>query len=375
MKKFVVALVSVLIFLSCGGESKSTGGGMNMANFFDTYLNTLCNAASKCSSGFVNSANIYFCPRVILNSVEPFEAFHKGEQAVFKHKYDMLKHAEEMGWVTVDMAQAEQCFLIISQMEPCNPLDVQLLDIPECANVFKGTKQMRQECNQDEECKNGWCNMRGNLCPGTCVEYKQPEQSCNSSMDKCIVGYECRSSGCLKTSTGVVNDPCVSNDDCTTFLFCYIKEGDSFGTCLRRKGEGQACSVVDECVVGLSCVNNMCTRSRVSDNIGAPCGVQEEKDENGNNIVLECNRFSKLECGPSNVCQKVPSNSNLQCVNMCDTDNGLYCDPDSHTCQWQKSAGTQCVRDEQCASLFCAKAADDASVYVCKEAQCLGYEE
>ena len=378
MKKLLFLLAIALFFSSCGGDSKSSeGGGISTGDFFERYLDTLCTAATKCNSGFVNAENLSFCPKTILNSAKPFEGFHKGESVIFKHKYDMLKNAEEMGWLSLNKEQAESCFAVIAQMEPCNPLDVQLLDIPECANVFKGTKQIRETCNQDEECKNGWCNMRGNVCPGSCVDYKQADQSCNSSLDKCIIGYECRSSGCSKSSTGVVNDPCVSNSDCTTFLFCYVKEGDSFGVCLKRKGEGLACTGADECVVGLSCVNNLCTRSRVSDTIGAPCGVQEEKDEDGNEIVLECNRFSKLECGPANVCQKMPTASNLQCSEFCDTDLGLYCDSSSHTCQWPKSAVTQCTGNEQCASLYCAAVhgTEDQGVMICQEPQCLPINE
>ena len=382
MKKLLSILVAALLLSSCGGgDSKSNDGDINALNFFDRYLETLCNAASKCTSGFVNGENISFCPRTIFNSAKPFEAFHKGEPVIFKHKYEMLSNAEEMGWISLDMAQAESCFSVISQMEPCNPFDVQLLDIPECAAVFKGTKQLRDSCNQDEECKNGWCNMRGDACPGSCVDYKQPDQSCNSSLDKCVIGYECRSSGCSKSSTGVVNDPCVSNSDCTTFLFCYVKEGDSFGVCLKRKGEGQACTDTNECVVGLSCVDNLCTRSRISDTIGSPCGVQEEKDENGNDIVLECNRFSKLECGENNICQKMPTASNLHCSEYCDSDLGLYCDLSSDTCQRPKNIGVTCTTNEQCLSLYCGetdtKDEEGNEVRVCQDPQCLSvyYED
>ena len=373
MKKLFFAIAVALFLSSCGGDSKTTGGEMNTANFFDKYLETLCNASVKCPSGFVNSDNVFFCPKVILNSTKPFEAFHKGETVIFKHKYEMLKNAEEMGWLTVDMKQAESCFELISQMEPCNPLDVQLFDIPDCANVFQGTKFMREECNQDEECRNGWCNMRGDLCPGACVDYKQPDQSCNSSLDKCIIGYECHSLGCSKSSSGNINEPCVSNSGCDLSLFCYIKEGDTYGTCLKRKGEGLVCTDANECVVGLSCVNNLCSRSRISDTIGSPCGVQPEKDENGNEIVLECNKFSKLECGPANICQKMPADSSLQCSEYCDTDRGLYCDSSSHTCQWPKSAGVQCTQNEQCASMYCAvvSGTEGGEVQVCQDPQCL----
>lgn len=365
MKKLLLLLVAALALSACGGEeSGSTDGEKNTTNFFDRYLNTLCDASLKCSSGLVNPANRLYCPRTILNSTVPFEGFYKGEPVIFKHKFEMLKNAEEAGSIFVDMNQAENCFSVVSQMEPCDPLDVQLLEIPECAEVFKGSKQMRQECSQDEECKNGWCNIKGYSCPGTCVEYKQPDQSCNSSTDKCVIGYECRSSGCSKSSTGSVNDPCVTNSDCTAFLFCYVKEGDSFGVCLKRKGEGMACTDENECAAGLSCTDNLCTRSRISDTAGSPC-AESEDDE----AVFECNRFSKLECASTGVCQEMPIDADLQCSKYCDADRGLYCDIPSHTCKWQKSLGTACDTNDQCISLYCAAASEGGKV--CMEPQCL----
>lgn len=377
MKKMFLLIVFALLLVSCGGDSKSDSSDINMTNFFDTYLEILCEASSKCASGLVNPDNLSFCPKVIMNSTTPFEGFHKGESVIFKHKYEMLKNAEEMGWITVDMDKAKDCFSVLKSMESCNPLDVQLFDIPQCAAVFNGTKVLKQECNQDEECKNGWCNMRGGICPGSCVEYKQIGQNCNSSIDKCIPGYECRSGGCSQSSTGSVEDPCVGDSDCTTFLFCYIKEGNSFGVCLKRKGEGLACTDTKECVVGLSCIDNLCSRSRISDQIGAPCGVQPEKDENGEDIVLECNRFSKLDCGLTHVCQKMPSDSNFQCGEYCDTDRGLYCDSASHTCQWPKSAGLPCTKNEQCISLYCAAVSgtEENEVRVCQEPMCIPTNE
>ena len=100
MKKLLFVLSLLMILSSCGGNSNSNEDETNktndMANFFAAYLDALCNASSKCASGFVNAENLSYCPNTILNSTKPFEAFHKGESVIFKHKYEMLKNAEEM---------------------------------------------------------------------------------------------------------------------------------------------------------------------------------------------------------------------------------------------------------------------------------------
>jgi len=361
MKKFLF-LIFVLLFVSCGGESDTEESTMAMSDFFEKYLTTLCTASSKCTSGLVKADNISSCPNVLLNSGKPFEGFHKGESVIFKHKYKMLQNAEGQSWVSVDAKKAEECFAHVEEIEPCNPLDVQLLDIVPCAEAFVGTKTLKQECTQDEECKNGWCS---GGCPGLCVDYKQPGENCNSSLDKCTPGYECRSSKCSESNTGQQGDPCMSNSDCTSFLFCFFNnENDASGTCLKRKGLGSACKIADECIVGLSCLNRKCTSSGGSK--GDICGPS--KDENGEDIVLECNRFAKLECGVTNQCVQMSSS---QCFESCDTDSGLYCDESLHVCKTPMSSGA-CSKNEECISLYCAEVENNGTkVSVCQDPQCL----
>lgn len=367
MKKifFLTLIVFLfLIFTSCGEESKEKSYEYNMMNFFSKYLLTLCEASTKCSSGFVSSGNYTYCPDIIMNNPVPFEGFHKKELSIFRHKYEMMVSGERMGWIKVDMEKADKCYEIISKLDPCNPLDVQLLDISECATVFSGTKFIKQECFQDEECDNGWCDLKGDRCPGNCVFYKESGQECNSSIDKCSPGYVCRSSGCSKASNGEPGDPCVSDDDCSSFLFCRKTGSDSIGGCFKRQGEGQACVEEKECVVGLECVNNLCTRSRISDQEGAPCGTQESEDEE--EIVLSCNIFSKLECGVQNICQKFSSQPNNPCTLMCDST--LYCDPNSNSCQYQGDVGKPCSSDQQCITMYCFNG-------VCASPECLKVEQ
>ncbi|MGI6394118.1 MAG: Dickkopf N-terminal cysteine-rich domain-containing protein [bacterium] len=364
MKKVALLLLAYLLFftVSCGDEKKEEPYVPSMTTFFSQYLNTVCDAASKCTSGLVNQNNVRECPDVIMNNPFPFSGFHKNERVIFKHKYEMMLSAESMGWVFVDMEQAEVCFELIASKEPCNPFDVQLLDISECAAVFSGVKFIKQECFQDEECDNGWCDLKGGRCPGNCVEYKLPDQSCNRSLDRCSPGYVCRSSGCSKAVEGKPGDPCADDDDCGNFLFCRKTGGDALGNCFKKKSEGEPCLEEKECVVGLNCIDNLCSGSRVSNHAGAPCGVQEEKDKDGNPIVLSCNEFSKLECSVNKACQKIGSDSNMPCSTKCD--KGLYCEPNSKACQWQKTAGLPCTSDENCLSLYCFNT-------VCAAPQCL----
>jgi len=355
MKKKLVSILVIalaLIFFSCGEDKEDDRYQYNMINFFNTYLQTLCKSAATCNSGFVNATNVAFCPDIILNYTEPFSGFHKKENVIFRQKFELMKSGETMGFVLVDMDQAEICLKLIEDSTAlCNPFDVQLLDIPECAKIFSGTKYIKQDCYQDEECFNGWCDTSGDRCPGSCVEYKQADQDCNSSLDKCIPGYTCRTSGCSKSSDGKAGEPCTSDDGCSSFLFCKIDDGDAIGNCFKKVGEGAVCLEENECVEGLACVNNQCTSSRVGNEVGSKCGTEEPATEEDEPIEYTCNIFSKLECGPQNSCQKLSNQPNYPCTTMCD--KSLYCDLNLGVCQYQGDIGRPCSVNEQCTSMYC----------------------
>lgn len=350
---FAVALLAVFVLFSasCGEEEKDDKYEYNMFNFLTLYLDTLCESAATCKSGFVDSANVAFCPNIMMNYPEPFEGFHKREKVIFRQKYEMLISGERMNFIEVDMDQAEVCLELIKSSAPCNPFDVQLLDIPECAKIFSGTKYIKQDCYQDEECFNGWCDRSGGRCPGSCVEYKEANQDCNPSLDRCSPGFVCRSSGCSKVGDIKPGDPCTSDDDCTSFLFCKIDGNDAIGNCFKKKGEGEPCLAEKECIEGLDCVSNQCTSARVGNTVGAKCGIEESEAEEEDPVEYTCNIFSKLECGPQKTCQKLSNQPNYPCVSMCDM--SLYCDQNVGACQYQGDIGRPCSSNEQCTTMFC----------------------
>lgn len=376
MKKLFILITVFLLFVSCGGSSNENGedqNQLNVENFFSRYLTTLCTAASTCTSGLVNQSNLANCPSLLKNSTTPFAGFNNGEMVIFEHKYQMLKSAEEMGWVKVDMVQAETCFLKITEMQPCDPFSFHLLDVAECAAVFIGTKPLKQDCTQNEVCSNGWCKMSGSSCNGSCSEYKQAGQPCKSN-DRCAPGYECSSTGCVQKTLSGPNEPCISNSNCKSTLFCYIESGDAYGTCLNRKGLNAPCTMDDECALGLGCIANLCSGSKVRNNAGESCGLQPKLDENEEDVVIECNRFSKLECNSSNYCAPLPT-YNMECASDCDDTANLFCNETYHRCDWQLDAGSPCTSNKQCKTLYCARVTNPdgtlTDVSVCRVPECL----
>ncbi|HNT28319.1 MAG TPA: Dickkopf N-terminal cysteine-rich domain-containing protein [bacterium] len=337
-------LVLALMLGACEG-TKSEKAKMPVDEFFQTYLQTICGSAAEYSGGIITSANKDSCVDSIKESLLVWDFFHTGRKTVFKQKIYLLRLAEKREWLSVDADQAQKCFDIISQMHPYNPLEIRLFDIPDCALAFKGLKIINDQCFQDEECDNGWCNLAAGACPGWCVLYRRQGEPCNENLDRCEPGYTCLSSGCSRLSTGAKGEPCMSDDHCASYLYCKKTEGDDIGICFEKKGIGKTCAEDNECIVGLTCIDEQCQGPEIPNSLGADCSASKV-----------CNYFSRLECGVNGetyACRAFPAEEYAACTLQCD--KKFYCDPFDHKCSYFKGEGEPCGQYYQCSTLYCAK--------------------
>ncbi len=332
-----------------------------LAEFFSKYFEKICNLASKCSPGVVTSENLNYCQDVMMYSPVPFPAFERERDIIFMEKYIMLEKAEKTGQLIIDMDQSEKCFSEIESkyqsgsLTLCNPMrDIHIFDISACASVFKGTVSVDNECKQDEECFSGWCDISTG-CPGACVQYKNPTESCNKEVDKCSPGFYCSSSGsCMKISPAMPGDPCRVDSDCDNILFCRKNSSsDELGSCFSKKESGDSCQSDNECKTGLICIGDICSSDGLSNISGTNC---DEWDG-----FAKCNVFSKLECGPNLTCQLFPS-SGQECSTICEKD--LFCNSSTSLCENQSLEGESCKSDSQCTTFNC----DDG---ICKISECV----
>ena len=345
--QFLLLISAAALFLSCQKEEEEEH--YDVSRFFSEYLKIICDNAASCEAGFVTAENRINCPDIIMYHPFPFPAFKREEKVIFKQKFEMLRSDEEVGWIEVNNKKVKECFDALEEVAQCDPMETSLFEIVACVNVFEGTKSIRQDCGQDEECFYGWCDKRGGRCPGSCVEYKEPGQSCNVTLDRCVPGYTCRTNGCSESSIGVAGDPCLSDIDCSPSLYCRkSSESDATGRCFWRKSHGEPCIDVNECMIGLDCINNLCSKERISDVSGGKCGKIE--DDDGNEVMYSCNVYNKLECGPQNTCQAFPQQGQ-PCASICD--KGMYCDEGSGTCQFQRAVGRSCTSNTQCMTFYC----------------------
>ncbi len=340
LKHFLFLLFFALIVSSCSGND-SKKDQYYTAQFFDSYLQTLCQSSTQCQGGLINQSNVSDCPELFRSINIPWEFFHKGEKIIFRQKVALLEDAEQRGLLSISKEKAEKCLEVVKESHPCNPLAVNLMDISECSNLFEGKKTVGDECYQNEECADGWCKMGKTQCPGHCVLYVHKNEDCNESKDKCEPGYVCRTSGCAKLTQGVVGDPCSSDEQCSNFLYCNKKsEDDAAGICYKKKGVGQHCDKNNECLIGLSCIKNQCSGSAITNTSGEVCGQTSGKI---------CNYFSKLDC-INGTCQSFPQ-TNENCSLFCET--GTFCNQQTKRCEAYQGIGHKCSSNLDCDSQFC----------------------
>jgi len=315
---------------------------MSVKTFFDTYLETLCASSAGYSDGIINSSNKGTCAETIMDSLFAWDFFHAKRFTVFKQKVYLLRLAETRKWISIDALQAEQCFKVITQMHPYNPLDIKLFDIPDCALAFTGEKIINDSCFQDEECDSGWCNLAGNYCPGRCVLYRNQGEPCNENLDRCEPGYACLSSGCSRLSSGAKGDPCMTDGHCASYLYC--KKGsasDASGICFEKKGVGKGCELASECLTGLECIDETCQGPEIPATVGADCSATKI-----------CNYFSGLECSKDDLtCRLFTTEEGGSCTLQCGSQ--LYCNPTDYTCTLFSKLEEPCGQYYQCSSLYC----------------------
>ncbi len=344
----LAALCGALLLLTAcddAGDGKKT---MPVDEFFETYLKTLCDSSSKYSDGIITASNKASCAQAIMESLFAYDFFHAGRPTVFKQKVYLLRKAETKKWLSIDAEQAQKCFSTVGQMQPYNPLNIQLFDIAECAIAFEGEKIINDQCYQDEECDDGWCNLSGGACPGRCVLYRQQGEPCNENLDRCEPGYTCLSSGCSRLSSGAKGEPCMADEHCASYLYCRKgSETDATGICFEKKGVGKSCEEPRECLTGLTCIEETCQGPEIPDAVGADCSAS-----------LLCNYFSRLECGKTGentfACRYFPANEGDPCTFQCGSQ--LYCSPQTYSCTYFSKLEEPCGKYYQCSSLYCGDA-------------------
>jgi hypothetical protein len=342
----IAALCGMAFCIASCGDVKNGRKTMKVDDFFDTYLATLCESSSKYSDGIINGSNKDSCSQAIMESLLAWDFFHAGRLTAFKQKVFILRRAETKKWLSIDAAQAEECFKTIGQMQPYNPLDIRLFDIPDCALAFTGEKIINDLCFQDEECDNGWCNLAGGACPGHCVLYQRQGAPCNENLDRCEPGYVCLSSGCSRLSSGAKGEPCMTDEHCASYLYCKKGEGDASGICFEKKGINKGCTESNECLTGLTCTDSICQGPEIPDTAGADCSASKL-----------CNYFSRLECGrdgESFTCRTFQTKEGDQCTFQCGS--LLYCSPQTYTCTYFSKLNEPCGEYYECSSLYCNQA-------------------
>jgi hypothetical protein len=214
------AFVAGLGVAGCGGGGDGGSGG---GAFASEYSALVCDKLSDCCA----TAGI------------PIDAGRC--RSLFQQKA-----AEAPEGLEFDQAAADACMSKLRASEGC-------AEVPECENVYRGTKQAGEACEDDEECARpegggeAECD-RGFDAPGKCV-HKVRGKAGDACAETCTAegadGFVATS--CSGFGEGGVVGRCFTNDG----LFC----SDETSKCEAMKAAGEACGGGVPCAAAHYCAS------------------------------------------------------------------------------------------------------------------------
>ncbi|MCK5690466.1 hypothetical protein KAI87_14400, partial [Myxococcota bacterium] len=227
----------------------------------------------------------------------------------------------------------------------------------------------------------------------TCVALFAEDESC-SGVGTCLPGFRCDSGSAICLAELDLGDSCTQDDDCTALgacRACRIVTSGGTEVCALRALESEYCDADDECLDGLTCVENECIVARegeyCDDSIDCAYGYEctdvciNYDNQTDCEVASEC-AWSGSACLTQvggDICYKTPVIGDdcygLGCENS-------YCDADTIVCTAYAAKGEACstgnasgTTDPVCAPLSGALCTAGICVMSCySDEQCVDGE-
>ena len=249
--------------------------------------------------------------------------------------------AVEMGIISYDGDVAQQCLDAYASLS-CDTTEHTGDELEVCSGVLTGTLAVGDTCAFDRECESNNCNAptcTSACCSGTCgapIVLPSVGQPCNAlCAGDAFCGLDQICHAPLPAGAACDVEPCGYG------LYCAGRTPTMAGTCKVLPHLGQPCE--NACAeTGATCYAGTCVELALE---GDPCTSN-----------AQCSMF--YECSGTQ-CGLFPT-LGMPCTTTCY--EAAYCD--GSTCVAQKPNGSQCVRNDECATHYCGSSSC-ADVPVC----------
>jgi hypothetical protein len=242
--------------------------------------------------------------------------------------------------------------------------------VPQCLQLFVGTKQTGADCNIDQECGSDSECLPGAMCPGKCAKRGGVDAVCNS-VSHCAPELECVD---LVAADGKCVVPVGAGKACNDLIPCGglldcigvdTSDPQSMGTCQNRDAiysasEHEPCSLSGLgtlCKLGLSCVFDQATGT------AGTCQPQLGPD-------APCQLALPEQCPSGQYCQITSAVGVTPRAGQCKKNPGVgepcgstsintgcqpeqFCDNETELCAITKRLGEACTKNRECLSGHC----------------------
>jgi hypothetical protein len=281
-------------------------------------------------------------------------------------EFRLFRQLESANALRVDATELERC---VNLARSCSPL------FDQCKDVFEGLTSLGESCARSEQCAgNGYCAGASDDCEGICTARVPIGASCDSE-EQCSAGSAgvsyCSDDGDRSICIDVTERRARRGEVCGNMIeaggglitceadsWCDISsraERVSMGTCKAPLPLGADCEDDDEvCVAGALCSGEspaMRCNSVALRQGGQPCKSPAE--------FGYCDVISGFTCGDGGECVALGDGSlgsrcdRTDLGDLVPCDDGLFCDPDSKTCEAPRLDGAACEGGYQCKTHSC----------------------
>lgn len=311
---------------------------------------------------------LFNCPVDSVSADIPFDNEASCTEAASKILFDKAVATPAGAKIHINKNSARNCLDALNTR--CYP-ETGLLafnTIPACREAFKGTVEINDACNSNNECVSQNCHIENDHACGTCAATtKDLDEGCNPFINECNLSAEGHVD-CVEGSDGSgftcqlvyehitadIGEDCGAQADgrrrvCALGLFCNDEQ-----KCVEGVKFGEECTPgLTACDVGSVCkaadggATGVCTQIYYQTTAGAPCDPENRTGE-------ACAFSEGLFCQESTKqCTSIEDIDGM-CLSAGDCDEGEYCN-NLTTCTRFTDEGKACTGGDQCASGLCGK--------------------
>jgi len=210
MLRIVIIFIFVLLAAACGEEASETETQASLDGLSARLAAAQCDKIFRCCTE--EDLDTVFSG-VTVETREQCVELVDGNVRVFL--VPALEEAAQSGAVTVESSAESGCIEAL-EMQSCNGFNpspnIDLFALPECRAFIAPALETSEFCNDDFECKSGFCARRAGEEQGSCTTPPAADEACSN--ERCAEGLYCLLTESICRPALSIGEACTRNNEC-----------------------------------------------------------------------------------------------------------------------------------------------------------------